>query len=130
MDKFLPRPLVIFYDRCVSKSHIVDAIIPEFSDALHLHISGLFPEIIQRNDRKVFEEVVRLKRSKYSDHICILVTCDNNDFESAVRNHPAYGNEIHLIIGENVSNVSYENGLRKMREIAEKIRAKLAEIDS
>lgn len=128
MEQTPQRPVVIFYDRCVSKTHILHAIIPEFPDALHFYIGGLFSETIQRNDRKIFEAVEELRRSKYSKYICFLVTCDNHDFQTAVESHPAYGNTLHLIVGENVSNVSYENGLRKMKEIAGKIRMKLIEI--
>lgn len=130
MEQFVRKPLVIFYDRCVSRTHIVNAIIPEFPDALHFHVSGLFPEKIQRNDRRIFESVEELRRSKYPEYICFLVTCDKKDFADAVSDHPAYGNTVHLIVGDGVSNVSYENGLRKTREIVKKIREKLFQIDN
>lgn len=119
---------MIFYDRCVSRTHSSAAIFPEFPGAMHLYISDLFCEEIQRNDRRIFESVEELRSREYQKYACFLVTCDNRDFQAAVENHPAYGVTVHLIVGKNVSHVSYENGLRKMEEIAAKIRVKLAEI--
>ncbi|KKU06361.1 MAG: hypothetical protein UX07_C0002G0013 [Parcubacteria group bacterium GW2011_GWA2_45_30] len=122
------KSLVIFYDRCVSRTHLKYAVIPIFPNAKHIYVSDLFSEEIQRDDRKLFEAVDDLWQKQYSGYICFFVTCDNDDFEDAVKSHPAYNNTIHFVLGENVSRVSFENGLRKTQEIAEKIRVKLAEI--
>lgn len=87
------KDLVIYYDCCVPSNQFKKILIPAIRFAEHLFCREIFPEAVQRDDRKLFSAVCDHRQALHGEKFCLFITTDS-DFQEQVETHPDFNQSV------------------------------------
>lgn len=90
------KDLVIYYDCCVPSNQFKRGLVPAIRFAEHLFARDIFPEVTQRDDKKLFAAIYDHWQTHYSPRPCLFITTDSG-FKEQVERHSAFNQEVYFI---------------------------------
>ena len=115
----ISKPVVIFCDCCVPVNQ-VEGLVSEFPPAHYVFVRKMFPEIVCRDDRKLFLRVHEFSQQFLSDSQIFFLTADKKDFLQNISDLEIK-DVIRVIIMENVGNVSFETARIRTKAALQRI---------